>query len=277
MMKRAGLVVAASALLGGIGQAAEPVTNLGVDELVRKSNHMALYQGTDGRGRVSMLITDNQGRTRRREFTMLRRDVGDNDQDQSYFVLFNEPPDVRRMVFMVHKHAAPGREDDRWLYLPGLDLVKRIAASDKRTSFAGSDFLYEDISGRNITEDRHELLRTTDRHHVLKNTPRKPGSVEFAYYLAYLDKKSLMPVKLEFYKKPERLYRVIEVLRMEEIQARQGERRVVYPTVTRSVARNLDTGSRTEMVFSHIGYNGGLKEELFSERYLRKPPREALR
>jgi len=45
----------------------------------------------------------------------------------------------------------------------------------------------------------------------------------------------------------------------------------------KTVARDLDTGSRTEMVFSAVGYNSGLKDDLFSERYLRKPPREAVR
>ena len=33
-----------------------------------------------------------------------------------------------------------------YISLP-LDLVKRIASTDKRSSFVGSDFTYEDISG----------------------------------------------------------------------------------------------------------------------------------
>ena len=53
-------------------------------------------------------------------------------------------------------------------------MVKRIAASDKRTSFVGSDFLYEDISGRGLNEDAHELIETTEDHFVIKNTPKKP-------------------------------------------------------------------------------------------------------
>ena len=48
---------------------------------------------------------------------MLRKDVGDTDKDQKYFVYFQAPADVRKMIFMVHKHAEPGKEDDRWLYM----------------------------------------------------------------------------------------------------------------------------------------------------------------
>jgi nitrogen regulatory protein PII len=277
MLKRTGLVMVGLGLLAGAGIAGELPKEMSVDDIVKRANHMALYQGMDGKGKVSMVITDRQGRTRKREFTMLRKDEGASDLDQKYFVLFNEPADVRKMVFMVHKHAAPGNEDDRWLYLPGLDLVKRIAASDKRTSFVGSDFLYEDISGRSVTEDRHELFRTTDSHYVVKNVPKQPQSVEFAYYLAYVDRKSFMPVKMEFFKKADRLYRVIEVERLENVTARENGRAVGYPTVMKTVARDLDTGSRTEMVFSAVAYNNGLRDDLFTERYLRKPPREAVR
>src|SRR5690606_38275237 len=98
--------------------------------------------------------------------------------EQKFYVYFTRPADVNKMGFLVWKKL--DTDDDRWLYLPALDLVKRIAASDKRTSFVGSDFYYEDVSGRDIDEDHHELIDTTDNYYVLKNTPRNPSSVEFA-------------------------------------------------------------------------------------------------
>ena len=45
----------------------------GVEDIVRKANCAAYYQGEDGRAEVSMRITDAQGRERRRELTVLRR------------------------------------------------------------------------------------------------------------------------------------------------------------------------------------------------------------
>lgn len=248
-----------------------------VDRIVKKANHMALYQGKDIKGTVSMIITDKQGRIRKRKFNMLRKNTGGGDGDQKYYVYFNEPADVRKMSFMVHKYADPAKEDDRWLYMPGLDLVKRIAAGDKRTSFVGSDYLYEDISGRSPLDDTHELAGTTEKLYILKNVPKKPGDVEFAYYLAYIDRKTFIPVKMEFFKKPDRLYRVIEVLKVDAVEALENDRKVLYPSVTRSVAKNLDTGGKTEMTFSNIKYNIGLTDGIFTERYLRRPPGEAMR
>jgi hypothetical protein len=238
-----------------------------VKTIINKANVVAYYQGNDGKAKVKMTITNKQGQKRNREFIILRKDVNDGG-DQNYFVYFQKPADVRKMVYMVHKHADPNKEDDRWLYLPALSLVKRIAAGDKRTSFVGSDFLYEDVSGRSLAEDTHELIETTDKLLVLKNVPKKPDTVKFSYYNVSIDRKTYVPLKMEFYDKDNKLYRVIESRKIEKIQE--------FWTVVKSVVSNLKTGNKTEMEFSDIKYNIKLKD-IFEERYLHKPPREAMR
>jgi hypothetical protein len=170
---------------------------------------------------------------------------------------------------MVHKHTDPAIDDDRWLYLPALSLVNRIAAGDKRTSFVGSDFLYEDVSGRSLQEDTHELIETTDQMYVVKNVPKQPDTVEFNYFNVSIDRKTYVPMKMEFYDKDDKLYRVIDSKKVEKIQN--------FHTVVESVVTNLKTGSKTEMEFSNVKYDIGLKESIFTERYLQRPPREAMR
>ena len=238
-----------------------------VQTIVNKANVVAYYQGNNGKARVKMTITDKRGQRRNREFIILRQDVADGG-DQNYFVYFQRPSDVRRMTYMVHKHAAIDKDDDRWLYMPALDVVSRIAAGDKRTSFVGSDFLYEDVSGRSLDEDTHELTETTDAVFIVKNTPKKPDSVEFSYYTVAIDRKNFVPMKMEFFDKTGKLYRTIESTEVKTIQD--------FPTVTKSVVRDLKTGSRTEMEFSGVKYDLKLKN-VFQERYLRRPPREAMR
>ena len=161
--------------------------------------------------------------------------------------------------------------------MPSLDLVKRIAAGDKRTSFVGSDFLYEDISGRSAAEDTHELIRTTRDHYVLKNVPKNPEKVEFEYYTAYIDKKTFIPVRMEYFKKNDRLYRIIMSEKIEEVASEENGKKVFYPTVTVSVAKDVENGSETRMFFSNVQYNVGLDDNIFTERYLRRPPRVVLR
>jgi len=238
-----------------------------VETIVNKANIVAYYQGDNGKAKVKMTITDKRGQKRNREFIILRQDVADGG-DQNYFVYFQRPSDVRRMTYMVHKHAAIDKDDDRWLYMPALDVVNRIAAGDKRTSFVGSDFLYEDVSGRSLDEDTHELTETTDAVFIVKNTPKKPDSVEFSYFTVAIDRRNFVPMKMEFFDKTGKLYRTIESTEVKTIQD--------FPTVTKSVVQDLKTGSKTEMEFSGVKYDLKLKN-VFQERYLRRPPREAMR
>ena len=261
------LLVIGGIILTGAVQPALGAEAPDVQTIVNKANIVAYYQGDDGKAKVKMTITDKRGQKRRREFIILRQDVKDGG-DQNYFVYFQRPSDVRRMTYMVHKHAAVDKDDDRWLYMPALDVVNRIAAGDKRTSFVGSDFLYEDVSGRSLDEDTHELTETTDTTFVVKNTPKKPDSVEFSYFTVAIDRKNFVPMKMEFFDKTGKLYRTIE---SKEVKTIQG-----FPTVTKSVVQDLKSGSKTEMEFNDVKYDLKLKD-VFQERYLRRPPREAMR
>lgn len=237
--------------------------SLSVDEIIDQANKTAYYSGDDGKSKVKMTITDAQGRAREREFNILRHDVSDGGE-QHFYVYFQKPSDVRKMAFLVHKNI--DRDDDRWLYLPALDLVKRIAASDKRTSFVGSHFFYEDVSGRGVAEDSHEIIEVTGTHFVIKNIPKDPGSVEFASYTVWIDKNTYMPMKAEYVDKSGNKSREVEALEVMDIQG--------FPTVTKSRVRDIADGGETVSEFTDIEYNIGLDEKIFTERYLRRPPRE---
>lgn len=237
-----------------------------VSEIVQKANLAAYYRGDDGRSEARMVISDAQGREQLRQFTILRRDRVEGG-DQDFLVAFSRPSDVRGTVFMVAKHTES--EDDRWLYLPGLDLVKRISAGDKRTSFVGSHYFYEDVSGRRVEEDNHQLVETTDQFYRLQNTPKDPASVEFSQYQVWIDKNTMLPMKIEYQDSNGELYRRVEVLEVAEVQS--------IPTVMRSKVSDLRSGGNTTMEFRFIAYDLGMDESVFTERSLRKPPAQWLR
>ncbi|CAM2067203.1 Outer membrane lipoprotein-sorting protein [Sulfidibacter corallicola] len=233
-----------------------------VTEIIEKANRAAYYAGKDGRADVAMKIDDGKGNIRERAFTILRLNTG--EVDQRFYVYFKAPADVRKMAYLVWKN--PGREDDRWLWLPALNLVKRIAPGDKRTSFVGSDFVYEDVSGRDLAADHHELVETTDTQYVVENTPKKPDEVEFSSYKVWIDKDTFLPRKAEYRDKSGKLYRRVEALAVTDVDG--------YPTVTESRVQDLVTGGSTLNAFSNISYDLGLVDKIFTERFLRRPPRE---
>lgn len=240
---------------------------LTVDEIVEKANQAAYYAGEDGQADVKMVITDANGGTREREFRILRKNTGEGTQ--KFYVYFEEPSDVRRQVFMVWKEVEQGKDDRRWLFLPALNLVKPIAPGDKRTSFVGSDFVYEDVSGRALWEDTHELIEETDTQYLIKNVPKNPGAVDFSEYTVWIDKETFLPVKSEYLDKNGKIYRRVEAAKIETIQG--------FPTVMESRVDDLARGGHTVNTFSNIQYDIGLKDMIFTERFLRRPPREATR
>lgn len=256
-------VLFAGLLWSGLAGAAD-LTD--VARIVEQANHAAYYQGSDGRSEVRMVIRDDQGREQLRQFTMLRKDISDGG-DQHFFVAFSRPADVRNTVFMVAKHV--DRDDDRWLYLPGLDLVKRISAGDKRTSFMGSHFFYEDVSGRNPAEDNFELVETTSDQYHLRVTPKDPKSVEFTRYRLWIDKSTMLPLRTEYFDGGAEPYRRVEALEVQDVQG--------FPTVVKSRVSDLRGGGETTMEFAFMKYDIGLPDDVFTERSLRTLPRDWLR
>lgn len=255
--------IAVALIASSVGAFAEE----SVDEIVNKANQAAYYAGNDGRSQVEMKIIDKNGSERTRKFSILRMNTADGNQ--KFYVYFMEPADLYKQVFLVWKNVGVGQDDQRWMWLPALNLKRAIAPGDKRTSFVGSDFVYEDVSGRNLREDEHELIETTESQYVIKNTPKKPGDVEFSYYTMWIDKDSFLPRKAEYYDKSGKLYRTVEGTKIEIIQG--------FPTVTESVVKDLNAGSTTVNRFTNMEYNIGLKETIFTERFLRRPPREITR
>lgn len=231
------------------------------DAIVEKANAVAFYQGDDGRAETRMKIVDSNGREQLRQFTILRKDLADGG-DQLFYVLFSRPSDVNRTAFLVKKHVTG--EDDRWLYLPSLDLVKRISSGDKRTSFVGSHFFYEDISGRSLKADRHELVETTEDHYVVDNSPLNTAETEFSHYTVWINKASFIPQKAEYFDSNNKPYRRITAAGIKVIDG--------YPTATTMRVDDLRDGSHTVSEMRFIRYNISIPEEVFSERSLRNPP-----
>ncbi|MEZ6037904.1 MAG: outer membrane lipoprotein-sorting protein [Planctomycetota bacterium] len=258
---------------------AEPQQAPSVEQIVAAANRVGYYQGKDGRAQVTMEIVDAQGRKREREMTILRRDApkpdlkeGEVDDDsycgeQRFYVRFKRPADVDKTTFLVWKK--PGEDDDRWLYLPALDLVKRVSSADKRSSFVGSNFCYEDVSGRHVQADEHQLVETSKTYYVVESKPKDKASVEFASYRMWIHRGTSVVVKVEYRDDKGEVYRTYEALGVETIQGR--------PTVTKARMKDLRTKGETTVTYKDVAYDIGLPEDIFTERYLRQAPRKFMK
>ena len=236
------------------------------EEIMKKSHLAYYYAGDNGVAEVSMKLIDKKGKERDREFTMLRLDESEGG-DQKYYTYFKKPSDVSRLTFMVHK--SPESNDQRWIYVPSIDLVKPISADDKNSSFVGSDFTYEDVSGRHWTEDNHRLLEESelDGHpvYVIESIPKEEYK-GFSRKVSYIDKATMLPLKEEYFDKKDKLERVFKAEKIEDIDG--------INTVTVRSMEDVKKGSKTIVEFTSIKYNVGISSDIFTERYLKNPPRE---
>src|SRR3990172_1314822 len=243
------------------------VLALSGEEGMKKSQAASLYAGRDFKARVVMKLINKDGQERIRELTMLRRNSGEAGGDQKYFMYFFQPADVKDMTFMTFKY--PAKDDDRWLFVPALNMVKRIAAQDKRSSFVGSDFTYEDVSGRDIEDDAHAIEREEKLGgrdcYVVKSTPRA-GDADFGHRFTWVDKASLLPLKEEQYDRKGVRYKLFTADEVAEVKG--------FPTVTRRTMKNLQSGHSSEVRYVKSYYDLGIEDSLFTERFLRQPPRK---
>lgn len=244
--------------------AAEP----DAQSIIANSLQAFYYAGKDMRTRISMRLINAQGQERKREMTLLRKNTGEGGE-QRYYIYFHAPSDIKGTTFMVWKYLH--KEDDRWIFIPAIKLVRRIAADDKRSSFIGSDFTYEDVSGRSVDDETHALLRTEEMAgraaYVIESKPK--AQADYVRRLSWIDQQHELPLKEEYFDARDEKVRVFTANEIEQVDG--------HWTVTARTMKNLQTGHRTQTHFTNIKYDVGLKQNLFTERYLRNPPRKWIR
>jgi outer membrane lipoprotein-sorting protein len=257
-------IAAAAAMSAAPARAAD----LSADEIVKRSLESFYYAGNSMRARVSMKLINREGKVREREMTILRLNLGKSG-DQRYYIYFHGPADIKGTSFLIWKY--PAKDDDRWIYVPTLKLVKRIAVDDKRSSFVGSDFTYEDVSSRDLEDEARVLVREENLGerpvYVVESKPKTPA--DYSRRLSWIDRERWLPLKEEYFDARNEPLRTYTADKVEQI-GRQ------WAVTVRSM-KNLQSGHRTEVVFRETEYGVDIKQDIFTERYLRDAPAQWVR
>lgn len=230
--------------------------------------------GRDSRAAMRMKLFDRRGRSRERAMTLTTLRGRGNpgaapsapDGDR-LLIRFSFPNDIRGTSFLVWEH--PDADDERFLYLPSLGRVRRIAGSEAQESFVGSDFSYEDIGGREFDEYTYALLEENASWTGADGKPRpayrlesrrKDASVAFPRVVSLVLKDSYVVVEAGVFNRRNEKQKVYTVGRLEQVQG--------IWTVFSSVMTNDLDRTRTELAIDKIAYNTGLTESAFSRREL---------
>jgi hypothetical protein len=232
--------------------------------------------GRDSRAAMRMKLFDRQNRARERALTLTSLQGKNNsgaagtapDGDR-LLIRFTYPNDIRGTGFLVWEH--PSSEDERFLFLPSLGRVRRIAGAETQESFVGSDFTYEDIGGRELDEYTYTLLDEqaswpapggAARPAWRLESRRKDRAAEFPRVVSLVLKDSYVVVQADIYNKRDEKQKVYTVRRLDQVEG-------IWTTMDVQMTNALEK-SRTELVTEAIDYNVGLKESDFSRRELER-------
>jgi outer membrane lipoprotein-sorting protein len=244
----AALLVAAPALI-----AAEDA-----DSIVRASRDRINSKTVSTRSR--MVIAAKDGSTTERLLDQYSSDAASGERT---LIVFQKPAGVAGTRFLTVEKEGGG--DDRWIFLPSLGKVRRIAASEGSGSFMGTDLSYDDISSasRDTSADAHKILRDEsldgEACYVIESVPND-SAYQYSKMVSWIAKDTKIAKKIELYDRKGNLAKVLEILKVEDVQGR------LTPMVTKmsTVSEKTSTTINVEI----IKYDDKIPDGVFTTDYL---------
>ena len=222
--------------------------------------------GRDSRSEMRMRLFDRQGRVRERTMTLVTL-RGAGSRGDRVLTRFTYPNDIRGTSFLVWEH--PAADDERFLYLPALGRVRRIAGNEKQESFVGSDLSYEDVGGRDVADytytfaDENASWTAPDGVRLpawsLESKAKDPQA-DYPRAVSLVIKDRFIVVHADSFNRRNERTKVFDVTRLERVDG-------IWTVLEMTMANQRDR-TRTELTTTSIRYNVGLTEDDFSRRAL---------
>jgi len=228
------------------------------------------YTGDTNLSNATLSIIDAKNRERTRQLKMFgfeRKEV------EKSLIFFESPSDVKGTSYMAYDWEDEKKEDDTWLYLPALQKIKRVAASEESGKFMGSDFSYADINGLDFEDYDYEILEQSadvDGHDcwVIRSTPKSIDIIRKTGYTgatSWVRKDIYMAVKAVIDVKKARKVKYFAAKDIEEIQGVWTAQ-----TLQMVTTRNNKRENSSVIKFFDIRYNQDIDEGLFDTQAMQR-------
>ena len=180
------------------------------------------------------------------------------------------PNDIKGTALLVWEH--PQTDDERFLFLPALGRVRRIASEEQQDSFAGSDLSYEDIGNRKVSDYTWSFV-DQNASWVAPDGPSAPAWVvqsvarsktaKYPRVVSVILKDRLIVVHSDIFNQRDEREKAFDAKRLEKVDG--------IWTVTALTMTNDRERTRTELGTVSIKYNVGLSNDDFTRRRLEEP------
>jgi outer membrane lipoprotein-sorting protein len=206
-----------------------------------------------------MIIVNEKGEMREREILTYTAEI---KGIRKSLIKFLEPADVKDTSFLHIEN--PKGEDEQFLYIPAIKKTRRIAGSQRSSSFMGSDFSYSDFEKRDVDAGEHSLIKEENYNgqdvYVVESIPR--DEPDYSKFVQWIRKDNFVPVRIDFYDKKGNLIKRLEVEKLENIDG--------YWISTKTVMQSLTKNKKTVIEIIEIKNNIEIPEKYFLPQNLGK-------
>jgi Outer membrane lipoprotein-sorting protein len=206
-------------------------------------------------------VLDAKGKVADKRWTFIR--LGSHGRSKSV-LRFLVPAEVKGVALLVVNH--PDRASDQWMWTPALQRERRIALQDRSTRFFGTDFSFEDLEERDVSQYDYRLLGEEPVDGAacwrIESVPSERKISQYTKSEVWIRKDTFTFAQVESYVKTE----VVRRLRYSDFVQVQG-----IWTGRRLEMTDLRRKSRTILTLDQLEYNVPLKEEDFTLQALRIP------
>ncbi|MEN0065802.1 MAG: outer membrane lipoprotein-sorting protein [Myxococcota bacterium] len=179
---------------------------------------------------VTMTIVSKSGSKRIRDLELKsRRDA----KTTASYIEVKAPADVAGTKLL--SLESPNGKEEQIMKLPSISGVRRISGSNKKGTFLGSDFTYEDLGIRDLADGTHTLAEDEAETWVIETKPN--NSAQYGKIRAHITKSDLVARKIELFNKDGEMVKVLEVTET----TTQGDVTLPQKTVMRSVKKGRHT------------------------------------
>ncbi|MCK4344550.1 MAG: outer membrane lipoprotein-sorting protein [Bacteroidales bacterium] len=208
----------------------------------------------------NMTIVTTSGATRTFEYESWSKNFGEKN-----LIRYLAPSRVKGQATLMLNHA-----DDIWIFFPRTQRVRKLATHAKKQKMEGSDFSYEDMGSGDAFIKDFTAKRLKDEKmegyacYKLELIRNKDSDLSYSRLIMWVIKENFVPIVINYYDEKDPKF-LLKRLMQSDIQVIDG-----IPTPIKMVMYNKQDNTQTSMSFIEVKYNIPLKDEMFTERGLKK-------
>ena len=240
--------------------------DLSAKQILEKNEDNQMY--SDIVAEATLETSGGKRKPAKKQFNWWRKLKSDK-KSHDILTRFNEPAEIRNESILILEK--PGEDNEVFIYLPKFKKIRRVESRSQNSSFMGSDFSYSDVSSVHV--DDYDLKREKDDKcpfekdkscFQLMATP-KTDSVRlrtgYKRLQIWIREKTFSTDRIHYFDMEDKLLKRLD----------SGDTKLLDEANKRyfshlMIMNHLPSGQKTEMHFSKVKFNTGLKDKMFTKQ-----------